>query len=86
MGRILPTPLEGFTWNELRSMSCVTKVHACMPVSCFWSIGASVRHLRFLDLSGVNELQREVLGETQGRLARAPLPPARGSPRDAAMH
>ena len=45
IGKILPTPLDGFTWAELRSMSCVTKVRLVSPPSGQggWALHAETR-------------------------------------------
>jgi hypothetical protein len=41
VGRLLPIPLDGFTWTELSQMASLTKVWVTMPLQSFWRIGPS---------------------------------------------
>jgi hypothetical protein len=47
----------------------LTKIHVSMPPSSFWRIGEAGRELYLAELSGVSELQREVLEQTAERLS-----------------
>ena len=47
----------------------MTKIHVSMPPSSFWRIGEAGRELYLAELSGVSELQREVLEQTAERLS-----------------
>jgi hypothetical protein len=51
-------------------LQCLTKIHVSMPPSSFWSIGEAKRELYLADLSGISELQREVLEQTAERLSK----------------
>ena len=53
-----------------RPVQCLTKIHVSMPPSSFWSIGEAQRELYLADLSGISELQREVLEQTAERLSK----------------
>ena len=70
LGRILPIPPDGFIAEDMRKILCLTKIHVTMPPSSFWQVGEAPRELFLTDLSGVSELQREVLEQTAARLTR----------------
>ena len=70
LGRILPIPPDGFSGDDMRRVQCLTKIHVSMPPSSFWRIGEATRELFLADLSGVSELQREVLEQTATRLSQ----------------
>lgn len=65
LGRIQPIPPGGLTRSDLAKVQFMTRLHAVMPSSSFWKIGAAARVFHFhSDLNGLGELQREVLEQT----------------------